>query len=95
MSPEKPDEGNTQGNGAAATNPPASSTSGQPLSGSLSPTETRIAALEAQIKALQSGKDKGINKVQAELKPLLELAKYLPNVGEADLIQAAIRRPCW
>ena len=70
-------EGNLVNLGGGSATPNPSGTEGQPSGDNLTPMEVRMKALEGEIKALKSGKDAAVNRVEKAGNQLLEYAKYL------------------
>lgn len=86
----EPIEGN-QATGVQAANPDASAQQGQPSAAEIAALYKRLDALEASNKALQSGKDKAVDRALKEIEPLKDsyakFAKYL-GIDEASASKA-------
>jgi hypothetical protein len=89
MSDELPDVGKQVGTGDASANSQTSQPQAQPLTADVTTLVAEIKALKGEVNALKSGKDKAVNRLEEEWKPLKELAKYL-NVDE-DTVREAQR----
>jgi len=82
-----PDEGNQTVSGGGSATPSPSQTADQPLSGNLAAMEARLKATEGELKALKSGKDAAVNRVETAGKTLLEYARVL-GVDEEKIKEA-------
>lgn len=81
------DEGKQgEAGGVAPTTP--SATPAQPLTGDVASLAATVKALQGEIAALKGGKDAAVNRMEKAVAPLLDYAKYLPNVSEEEIAEA-------
>lgn len=81
---DNPNEGKPQTEGTAAANQPVSQGSGTPLSGDFTSLAKELSEIKSQLRSLQSGKDKAVDRIEERL------AKYLG--VEEDKVMDAQRR---
>ena len=90
---DKSDEGNELVPGGVETPIPAPSETPANLAAGLNALTAelnrRLKQAEGEIKALKSGKDAAVGRIESATKPLIEqLSKYLPNVTEGQIADA-------